>query len=280
VTPDDSHCRDLVQRFDRERYLATLFAPTERRPDLWALYAFNVEVALTRERVSDPTIGLMRLQWWRDTLDGIDEGRVRDHPVARALAAALTRRSLTRDLFRTLLAAREADLDETPPASIGVLQRYASETAGGLAVLAAEALDGRSADTAAAARHVGIAWGLVGLMRAVPFHAQQRRVYLPADRLVAHGVAADDVIEGRQVAGLRHAVKDVVEAAAAHLDQARALAARIERQALPVLAQARLVAAHLRRLRAAACDPFAPGMHRPEPFSVVRLGVANWTRRY
>jgi len=34
----------------------------------------------------------------------------------------------------------------------------------------------------------GSAWALTGLLRAVPFHARQRRLYLPADRLEEAGV--------------------------------------------------------------------------------------------
>ncbi len=38
------HCAALVREADRDRYLATLFAPAEHRDALFALYAFNVEI--------------------------------------------------------------------------------------------------------------------------------------------------------------------------------------------------------------------------------------------
>ena len=65
------YCKDLVERFDPDRYLCSLFAPAAVRPGLMALYAFNVEVAGIRESVTEPLIGQMRLQWWIDIMDSI-----------------------------------------------------------------------------------------------------------------------------------------------------------------------------------------------------------------
>ena len=65
---------EAVRRHDRERYLTALFAPSDRREDLLALYAFNLEVARTRESVREAMLGQIRLQWWRDALDEIQAG--------------------------------------------------------------------------------------------------------------------------------------------------------------------------------------------------------------
>ena len=42
---------DLVRAADRDRYLAALYAPEDKRADLLALYAFNAEIAGVRDRV-------------------------------------------------------------------------------------------------------------------------------------------------------------------------------------------------------------------------------------
>ena len=63
-----SYCAQEVRRHDRARYLSSLFAPDERREDLFALYAFNLEVAKTAEVVSEPMLGQIRLQWWREAI--------------------------------------------------------------------------------------------------------------------------------------------------------------------------------------------------------------------
>src|ERR1700759_2884419 len=61
-----------LRQHDRDRSQTALFAPAERRDALFALYAFNYEVARIRESVREPMLGLIRLQWWRDALAGID----------------------------------------------------------------------------------------------------------------------------------------------------------------------------------------------------------------
>ena len=65
---------------DNDRFLTALFAAAAEREALFALYAFNIEIAKTRETVSEPLIGQMRLQWWRDAIDEIfGDGPVRRH---------------------------------------------------------------------------------------------------------------------------------------------------------------------------------------------------------
>ena len=85
------HCQDLVARADKDRYLSCLFAPPDARPHLFALFAFNVEIARIRESVSEPQIGLIRQQWWLDAIDGIYACRTPDHPWRWAWPALLQR---------------------------------------------------------------------------------------------------------------------------------------------------------------------------------------------
>ena len=60
----------LVRRHDPDRFLTALFAPPERRDALLTLYAFNHELARAREVVSEPPLALIRLQWWREVVEG------------------------------------------------------------------------------------------------------------------------------------------------------------------------------------------------------------------
>ena len=62
-----------------------LFAPADRRETLFLLYAFNHELARAREVASQPTLALIRLQWWREVI----EGARRRHEVAAPLGEAL-----------------------------------------------------------------------------------------------------------------------------------------------------------------------------------------------
>src|SRR3990170_2493394 len=85
------HCAALVREADRDRYLATLFAPAEHRDALFALYAFNAEIARVRDVAREPLPGEIRLQWWREVLTGERDGEAAAHPVAAALRETLGR---------------------------------------------------------------------------------------------------------------------------------------------------------------------------------------------
>ena len=109
--PDASLAAD-AQRCDYDRYLCALFAPAHRRPALVALLALSLELGRIRERVGEPTLGRIRLAWWRETVDGIFEGTPRRHPVARALAEAVARHPIPREALEGMVDAREQEFAE------------------------------------------------------------------------------------------------------------------------------------------------------------------------
>ena len=87
----------LARAADYDRYLSALFAPVDSREALFALIAFNHEVARIPEAVSEPMLGRIRLQWWREVLEAVDAGEpARRHEVAVPLADAIRACSLDR----------------------------------------------------------------------------------------------------------------------------------------------------------------------------------------
>ena len=153
---NDSYVAGEVRRHDRERFLSALFAPSDRRQDLWALYAFNIEIARIPESVSEPLLGRIKVQWWRDVLDAVAEGRgpPAGHPIAGALASAITRRHLTPQWLNDLLLAREAEFGEETFADIAAMEAHADMTAVRLAWLSLEVLGVTDDVSRDAARHV------------------------------------------------------------------------------------------------------------------------------
>jgi len=69
-----AYCENLLRAGDKDRWLASLFAPADRRPHLHALYAFNLEIARVRELAREAMAGEIRLQWWREVLAGTRPG--------------------------------------------------------------------------------------------------------------------------------------------------------------------------------------------------------------
>src|SRR3546814_19768877 len=85
---DDLYCLEEVRRNDHDRYLTALLLPPDARAGALALYAYNAELAKTRESVSEPLLGQIRLQWLREAVDGIYGAGPREPTVLGALARA------------------------------------------------------------------------------------------------------------------------------------------------------------------------------------------------
>jgi NADH dehydrogenase [ubiquinone] 1 alpha subcomplex assembly factor 6 len=274
---DAAYCLDQVRRYDRDRYLTALFAGAQARDDLMALYAFNLEVAKTREMVREPMMGLLRLQWWRDAVGEVYAGSERRHQVVQPLAAAIRRHGLERGLFDRMIDAREGDLGETPPADLSALVAYVDATAGGLGLLASQTLGGGSAP---AVRAVSIAWGLAGLLRAVPFHARVRRIHLPQALLAAHGLDAHEVLDQRRPPALAAVARAVAAEAHGHLAVGRELGRTVPRRLLPVMFLGTFAAKYLRQLEAVGYDVYAPRLQDVPPGRVWRLLWASLIGRF
>ncbi|MDE0333667.1 MAG: squalene/phytoene synthase family protein [Defluviicoccus sp.] len=275
-----SYCAQEVRRLDRERYLAALFAPGRRRDALFALYAFNLEIAKTAEVVSEPLLGEIRLQWWRDAIDGLYDGSMREHPVLAALAEAIEAWDLERSRFHTILHGRAADLRERPFADLDALEEYVAETAVPLVELACQALGVEDEETMRLSREAGLGLGLAGVLRAIPFHARQRRLYVPLSPMTQAGIAPATLFDRSPPEAFAEAVRPVAVRARSHI-----AGLRRRRHDIPVAARAAFLPlsmseAYLRRLARNGHDAFDPGLAF-SPFAVqVRIGWAAIARRY
>jgi NADH dehydrogenase [ubiquinone] 1 alpha subcomplex assembly factor 6 len=275
-----SYCGQEVRKYDKDRFLTALFAPAERREALFALYAFNLEIAKTREVVTEPVLGQIRLQWWLDAIGEAYDGTPRRHEVLVPLAGAIRAFDLTRGHFEKLIDAREADLTDEPPTDTTCLTSYAEVTGAPLVLLALEILGVSDPAAALAARHVGIAWGLTGLLRAVPFHARAHRLYMPKDALERHGVSQSLLFDLKPPEGLKAVVGEVTELARSHLRDARALRHDVPRAANPARLIASIADTYLAVIEKSGNDVFAPRVMMPNPFRQVRLGLRAMTGRY
>ncbi len=252
-----AHCASLVREADQDRYIATLYAPEEARPGLFALYAFSHEIARVREAVSEPLPGEVRLQWWRDLLEGDAKGGAHAHPVAAALLDTILRYRLPIAPLTGLIDARIFDLYDDPMPSLGDLEGYAGETSSALIRLACLVLaQGRDPGGAAACGHAGVAYALAGLMRAFPWHAASGQVYLPADVLARNGVTRDDIVRGRGGPGVLYTLRELREIARRHLRELQGLRDTIPAALAPAFLPVALVEPYLKRMERRGYDPF------------------------
>lgn len=204
------HCENLLREDDKDRYLATLFAPAAVRPALFALYAFDLETAHVARRVREPLAGEIRLQWWYDALSGQIPDQATGNPVAAALLETVPRYNLPLERLLALLDARRSRLYEEPLAGLDVLQGFARQTAGAVFSLAAIILVGGENPQ--------------------------------ADRL-ADAAALAAVIDAE--AGSHHYADNVLLAARDSLSEARALIGSVPESALPAFLRLALANARL-----------------------------------
>lgn len=265
--PDDfDHCEALVREADKDRFVATLFAPAPRRRALYALYAFNVELARVRELAREPMPGEIRLQWWRDVLGGVRAEEA--GPVASALAATVIRFRLPVAVLGEMIEARSFDLYDDPMGSLAGLEAYAEKTSAALIALAAQILnEGNAPGLVQAIRHAGIAQAITGLLAAFPIHSARRQLFVPLDVMSRHGARPEDAFAATAAPALQAALAELRELACAHLAQVSI--ADIPAALMPAFLPVALVAPTLKRLERGA--PFTP-----RPLSLWRRQWLLW----
>ena len=222
-----AYAATLLREGDPDRFFAALFAPADKRPHLHALYAFSLEIARIRDSVSEALPGEIRLQWWRDALQGEARGDVMANPVAAALDDTVVRFRLPRQALVNLVDARVGDLYDDPIPTLNDLEGYCGETS-------SDADPPREPDPGGGRRP--------GLSRRRRPCGRRLRRHRPAPGLslrraararrpcrracsTSTGVARDDLLAGRRSPALDRALGEMRGVARRHLD-ARAVSAR------------------------------------------------------
>ncbi len=167
--------------FEPDSALAIGYVPIARRAALNALFALDERLAGIVARAREPTIGLMRLVWWRDALDALDGAP----PPAEPLLAALKACGLSGGGLAAMAAGWEALLDD-PDLGREAVACHARERGARLFAIAGKQLDATPGDAPRLAR-AGTGWALAGLARRVD--RPERLAALRADARTALAVA-------------------------------------------------------------------------------------------
>ncbi|XP_073650697.1 NADH dehydrogenase (ubiquinone) complex I, assembly factor 6 isoform X2 [Tursiops truncatus] len=237
ISGTDRYCLELLRKRDYEGYLCSLLLPAESRSSACALRAFNVELAQVKDSVSEKTIGLMRMQFWKKTVDDIYCDSPPHQPVAIELWKAVKRHNLTKRWLMKIIDEREKNLDDKAYRNIQELENYAENTQSCLLYLTLEILGIKDLHADHAASHIGKAQGIVTCLRATPYHGSRRRVFLPMDICMLHGVSQEDFLRKSQDKNVRDVVYDMASQAHLHLKHARSFHKSVPVKAFPAFLQ-------------------------------------------
>jgi len=160
--------REALKQADPDRYRAALMASAQGRDDLLILYAFHYELSKVPDVTSEPMLGQIRYEWWREAIDEIyGQREVRRHEISTPLTELLRRRDVPRFWIDRLIDGRARDLDPQPFADMADARDYARRTSGQLMQIAVKILGG---DPEEPMLKAGEAWGLTGLARSYSYY--------------------------------------------------------------------------------------------------------------
>ncbi|KAM9050853.1 NADH dehydrogenase (ubiquinone) complex I, assembly factor 6 isoform 2-T2 [Megaptera novaeangliae] len=257
----DRYCLELLRKRDYEGYLCSLLLPAESRSSAFALRAFNVELAQVKDSVSEKTIGLMRMQFWKKTVDDV----YCDSPPHQPVAIELW---------------KEKNLDDKAYRNIQELENYAENTQSSLLYLTLEILGIKDLHADHAASHIGKAQGIVTCLRATPYHGSRRRVFLPMDICMLHGVSQEDFLRKSQDKNVRDVVYDMASQAHLHLKHARSFHKSVPVKAFPAFLQTVAVEDYLKKIQQVDFDIFHPSLQQKNTLLPLSLYIQSWRKRY
>lgn len=238
----------LVRTHDYDRYLTARFAPAVFRDALMAVFAFSCELERIPALVSEPALGEIRLQWWRDILEDAFEQGMTGNPVADSLKDAIRVHQLSKPQIQGMIDARSADLDGGGFPDLEALRAYLYKTHGAVFALSAGVVDDSNARIGQTANQAGVAYGLTRVLLRLPFDAAGGRVMLPLSLLQAHGVAPEQILAGEEGEEIPAIVAALAQEARAALDESRAGLSSLPRHVQHVFAPLALVEPSLRAL--------------------------------
>ncbi|KAH6647190.1 squalene/phytoene synthase [Truncatella angustata] len=242
------YCIDQLRKSDYDSYLIRNSIPKSRHDAYDALRAFNLELVRLPELVSNPTIGLMRMKFWRDAVANTFAGKPPKEPIMILLHKVLTDLREVDPSFSVssikfwllrLINTREKYMDNRPFTSVEALEDYAENTYSTLMYSTLATLPINSVHMDHLASHIGKACGIVAVLRGVPFLAAPSApvkspqganvgsgrnpvLLLPLDVMAEVGLKEEDVYRhGPAAEGFQDAIFKVATRANDHLITAR-----------------------------------------------------------
>jgi phytoene synthase len=202
-------CRQIMAKYAKTFYLATLLMSEEKRRAIWAIYAW---CRRTDELVDGPAAAMTTpetLELWEQQLESVFAG----HPVDDMDVALVDTIQQFPDLdiqpFRDMIAGQRMDLYRSRYETFEQLNLYCYRVAGTVGLMSTAIMGIETAKTTAAwqqnqAPHdptpeaiaLGIAKQLTNILRDVGEDARRGRIYLPLEDLKRFDYSEEELFQG------------------------------------------------------------------------------------
>lgn len=248
--------RQTARDLSYDRYLASLLAPKRFRPLLWALHAFAGEIASVPLRVSEPRLGEIRLQWWRDTVSGLAFSDPTGHPVAEALRPLLQQGPSMMNLLTGIVDARVFDLGGASMSDSHALATYCKKTEGAEFAIAAMILGAsRSPQLDEAAGYAGVSYGVTRLLCTLPLQLSGGISHIPSEILENKRNSEADAFLYPTKSAMEEAIRKLTEMVRATHSKCAQILPNLSTEGRPAFLPMSLVPAYLQAATRRSRDP-------------------------
>ena len=248
-----------------------------------SLYAFNIELAMVRERVNEQLLGEMRFQWWRDQITCGYAGSARPEGIAGALYDFIRQCEPPREYFDILIDSRTRDLSDGLFEDLTDFEEYCRGSTMPLIQLSFVPIArqiGHEPILGSLAQNVGMVWAITGLIRAMPTHATHGRCMIPLSLMIHHGLTRETVFSDQARSHLNLIIEELVARAEKHLNSAKAQIQTANKALFPGFLPLVMADFYLSAIRKSGFDPFHRRVQQPNRAArALRLIYASWRKR-
>ncbi|RZC42526.1 NADH dehydrogenase (ubiquinone) complex I, assembly factor 6, partial [Asbolus verrucosus] len=268
---------------DYENFISSILLKQTARSCAFAVRSFNVEIARIAEQVSQKSIGLMRMQFWDDTLDKCfmnDFKKVPQNPVAIELFNAVKTCKLTKRYLKNLIISRKENLNSNGFHNLEDMEKYCELSVSSVYYLILEGSKIKNLDADHAASHLGKAQGIVQQLRNIPHTQKLNFIPVPQAILTKNNVNHEELLRSRSSKPLSDCVYEVASRAYQHLSKSRSLEKKVPPEGRRAFLSAVAIAAYLDKLQKVDYDVFHPRLKHREWTLLPKIWLASFKNRY
>jgi squalene synthase HpnC len=222
-----AHCAARA-REHYENFPVGQFIPKDKRRYVHALYAFmRVADDFADEKIYEG-FRKQKLDDWEQRLHAAYTGQA-DGPIFVALAETVQRLAIPKSLLLDLLSAFRQDTEKARYENWDELLDYCRRSANPVGRLVLHVFEYRDEPLATLSDAICTGLQLANHWQDVAADLLKDRIYIPQERLLAHGVSERDLAAGRMNDALRALMAELVTRTREHLARGRPLCDRVGR---------------------------------------------------